>query len=610
MSDTIPLGEIDITGIEDQPADSSVRLYGPPGTGKTTEAGARVARLIEDHGVHIGDVTWVTFRRSLAEDTLSRLADWDVLPESAIEEPTKGDTRFIGTVHAVANRTLGGIGDVAKADDKAAFCKEIGVRFFAPDSKPWERPAGQLLFDVLGWCANNQIEPHDAAECPHYGDLKREWPGCDVADVHQEWVEYKDEHELHDFHEMLTGALKSNSLPPTEVVVVDEYHDAYPLFDALVRKWLDAANVAIVAGDPDQVVNSYQGADPQFFESVEYPEVLLEKTWRVREQHWEAATNLLGQTTNHEPPPVERVNSGGGIREYRSPGFSWSDMESRWRTPRPDEDGSPARIVDGAEAGSDVLFLVRTRRQVSAVAAALKKAGVIFATQRRLGGWNTAPKRLSLFNALSKLRGVEQGDIQGIGGRGLDRWQSSGQEGDVDVHDRRFSPDEAARLLDSTNAEYLSQTRGDTDDIVKQIRGGDRTLTLPEFAEYVESPFWNMHTNGAPSARELNESSLGGDGIETLERALQRNEERLSAGAGGFNVRVLTIHASKGAEADEVAVYDGIPTPVREGMDRHTRTFDNEYRTWYVALTRASEQLHILRDGFRWLTPFLPRELL
>lgn len=602
----VPLEEIDITGLDDHPLDSSVRLHGPPGTGKTSQAGARVARLIEEHGVHIGDVTWVTFRRSLAEDTLNRLADWGVIPESATAEPTKGDTRFISTVHAVANRTLGGIGDVADTEDKVEFCKTLGVKFLAPDSKPWERPAGQLLFDTLGWCVNNQVAPQDAAECPHYSELKREWPGCDVADAHQEWVDYKEAEELFDFHEMLTGALKSESLPPTDVVVVDEYHDAYPLFDSLARKWLDAADVAIVAGDPEQVVNSYQGADPQFFKEIEYPSILLDRTYRVRENHWQAATNLLSQTMNHTAPPVERVNGGGRIREYNSPEFSYSDTEKRWRTPRPDEDGSPASIVREAGDDPDVLFLVRTRRQVSAVAAALKRAGIVFATQQRLGGWNTSPKRLALFNALSKLRGVQQDDVLNTVGHGLSQFGPSSGNG-IDTSERALTPSEAARLLDATNASYLSQTRGDTDEEVGRIRSDDRRVKLTELAGYVEPAFWNMHTNGAPSARELNQGSLGDDGIETLERALQHHTDPVTP--GDFGVRILTIHASKGAEAEDVAVYDGIPTPVREGMDRHTRTYDNEWRTWYVALTRASEQLHILRDGFRWLTPFLPRDL-
>jgi len=36
---------------------------------------------------------------------------------------------------------------------------------------------------------------------------------------------------------------------------------------------------------------------------------------------------------------------------------------------------------------------------------------------------------------------------------------------------------------------------------------------------------------------------------------------------------------------------------------------ENEARTWYVALTRASNRVHIVRDGWEWTEPYLPDDL-
>jgi len=38
-SDTLALDEIDIAGIDEYPADTSVKLFGPPGTGRTPPLG-------------------------------------------------------------------------------------------------------------------------------------------------------------------------------------------------------------------------------------------------------------------------------------------------------------------------------------------------------------------------------------------------------------------------------------------------------------------------------------------------------------------------------------------------------------------------------------------
>jgi len=108
MTDSqLALADVDIAGIDDYPADSSVKLNGPPGTGKTTNAAARVARLIRDHDYSIADVCWVTYRKSLAMDTLRRLARWGVVSDEEMATPADGPTKFIGTAHAVANRTVG-----------------------------------------------------------------------------------------------------------------------------------------------------------------------------------------------------------------------------------------------------------------------------------------------------------------------------------------------------------------------------------------------------------------------------------------------------------------------------------------------------------------------
>jgi ATP-dependent exoDNAse (exonuclease V) beta subunit len=64
------------------------------------------------------------------------------------------------------------------------------------------------------------------------------------------------------------------------------------------------------------------------------------------------------------------------------------------------------------------------------------------------------------------------------------------------------------------------------------------------------------------------------------------------------HVRVLTIHASKGAEAIDVCCFDRITGKIAREMDQSEETRQNEARTWYVGLSRASERLHLVYDAF------------
>lgn len=68
----------------------------------------------------------------------------------------------------------------------------------------------------------------------------------------------------------------------------------------------------------------------------------------------------------------------------------------------------------------------------------------------------------------------------------------------------------------------------------------------------------------------------------------------------------MTIHASKGFEASDVVLYDGITSTVKEAMRVSERERKNEWRTWYVGLTRTSDRVHIMRGGFGWCSKFLP----
>jgi DNA helicase-2/ATP-dependent DNA helicase PcrA len=70
--------------------------------------------------------------------------------------------------------------------------------------------------------------------------------------------------------------------------------------------------------------------------------------------------------------------------------------------------------------------------------------------------------------------------------------------------------------------------------------------------------------------------------------------------------RVYTIHASKGAEAETVVVYDGVTTRIKKEMLTNETAKRNEHRVWYVALTRASKNLIIARGAFDSSEPFIP----
>lgn len=601
MSDSIiPLEDVTLTGVEDHPPNSSVKLHGPPGTGKTTQSAARVGRLIQNEGYSVGDVAWCTYRKSLAADTLDKFVGWDLLDESQLRKPHEGVTRFIATTHAVANRTVGDLPDPVEEWQRNDFADRIGLQYWSKQS--WDETPGKQLFRVFDWMNMNCLDPakpEDVYKVPFIDELKEEWGG-DVSNTWNKWEDYKAQRDIIDFHEMLEAPISAGAYPTSDILVIDEYHDATPLMAKLSEFWIDQADIVIVAGDPNQVVNSFDGADPRFFEELDLPKVLLDKTYRVPEEHWTAATKLLSKA--HSPPPVERV-SHGQLKEYKSPPFRYESSTNDWDVPSGGRPGSPGKIVD--EHGTNTLFLTRMRMQADGVGAALEKAGVPYYSQEDLYGWNTdkGAERLYLHNGLQKIEGFQAGHFGS--GSGLGQFANEPPASPDTVE---LSHEEAIRLLSYSHAKYLDGRRAEIDAICDELERDEQPVTLSKFSEWVEPEFWHNFTNGAASVSRLNKGDLSDRGRIALVEALKQQNGPVNP--EDLDVGVLTIHASKGQEAQDVVVYDGVSTRIWRSMSRSEAEEANEWRTWYVALTRASKRLHIMRGGFDWTTSILPDNIL
>ncbi|WP_439028079.1 UvrD-helicase domain-containing protein [Haloarchaeobius sp. DT45] len=609
MSDSgvIPLEEVEIPQLEEYPVTESVKLHGPPGTGKTTKSAARVGRLLKNHDYDLRDVAWCTYRTALADDTLQRLHEWELVDEWELRNRREGATKLIGTAHALGYRLCNGLGDPVEPKHQAAFCAMQDIPFQSPE--PWMKTRGELLFDTFYWLKKNLYDPSDSAdvvEAPSYEALQNRWPGVDVPEQWARWTEYKREKDVIDYHEMLEKPLERRMSPGTPILVIDEYHDAYPLLAKLAMMWMEDSEIVIVAGDPNQVVNSFDGATPEFFEAVDLPKILLEESYRVPEGQMTMAEAVLSNA--HHPPAISPKSTMGDVREYISPAFRYT-RDLGWEVPTRGEEGSPGWLVD--KYGEDMMFLARTKQQVAGIGAALEEAGILYTSQEDLGGWNTdeAATRRELFNALQKIRGLSPGDFSGWN-TGFDAFHG---DGDRSVSTAvELEAEEAAELMRLTKSKYHAESRSKMNERASRLRDTGSTLRLRELDKLVEPEFWRVYSQGANSVSNLNKTG-GMQEMDTgerraLVRALNRYGE--SVDVDDISVQALTMHASKGQEAAEVVVYDGVTRTIRQGVRLDDTAEANEWRTWYVALTRASERVHLVRDAFDWTSSFLPGNLL
>jgi DNA helicase-2/ATP-dependent DNA helicase PcrA len=284
--------------------------------------------------------------------------------------------------------------------------------------------------------------------------------------------------------------------------------------------------------------------------------------------------------------------------DYRSMHIEYEHDGDRWHFPDPETNGSAYRLWE--TYGPGIMFLTRTQKQADGIAAALDDGGVIYRSQSSVGGsWET---RLSLLRALSLLEDVApdrsaRTRIDDYGGG--TRYRSPEK--------RALDVDDAKTLLTHTHGRYLESDRDERREWLRGYeRGGDKPVPLAEFDEHVTPKWWLRYNGGASSVGHF--TRLDDRDRTALRRAWERYD-RFGVNLEDVGTRVLTIHASKGAEASDVVVFDGITGRITDALDEGAGARENEARTWYVALTRASERLHIVRDSFEWTDPYLPDDL-
>lgn len=593
-------------GLDVAPIGASCKLDGKPGAGKTTESFGRMFEQFIRDGLSFKETGMVTYRTELAEALIAKMKQSDDIDTGELNE--RVDLEHWGTAHAVAKRLVDGCDTMADDEYFAEFCKErLHVEYYSDD--PWADTPGKLLRDVFNWTLQNYVPAAQAGKCPRYDALVSIWEGePNIRRLWSLWQEFKENTDdyshnepLYDFEEVFYAALAQDVYPEVEILVIDELHDAYPAMFKLLEMWAEKVQedggTVIVAGDEYQVINRHQGADAQYFQDFDLPEIHLPVSYRVPEEHWVLAKAIISRS--FETPDIRAANSGGNLEVRTSPEFKWraGPVVPRERgTPSDLLDDVPDWVIDdyvdeyGMRGDSEgVMFLTRTRRQAYCLAMDLRREGVLFTGSGGTGAWSwsEAPTRVGLYNILQKLKHVTPEDAK--------KWKGETPEAQA-----AFSPPVKGREIVSLQkhipARYLKQERDDLRSLGDYYADSRESCDMGDLTRYLTDEFWIEMTNGVESLQHLIRFSDALDGW--IRPALENNARAIDP--DNLSVKLYTIHASKGGEAEWVFLYDGVTKTIKDQNLLDPEARKNEDRVWYVATTRAKEGLVVLRGGFEW----------
>lgn len=509
-----------------------VIYLGPPGTGKTTTLLGVVDEELA-RGAEPESIAFISFTTRAANEARDRACARFGLEKKRFQH--------FRTMHSLCFRALSlTTGDVLAGKRFFEFADWCGIRV---TGRAWSddgltegfEPGDRALF--MENLARIRCVP--LRQLYDEGDDGLSW--AEVERVSRALAQFKARHGLLDYTDMLTEFVRLAPRVPLDTLIGDEAQDFSALQWRVFWQLARVARRVCVAGDDDQAIYVWAGADVDHLIDMRGDARVLGQSWRC-------------------PPLVQRLSQEiiSPIRHRR---------DKKWR-PREGERGVLTRAGSFGDADTDdawaaddreherppVLVLARNvyllRRDVEPL---LRARGVVF---------ETSSGRSSL--DLSALAAAET-------------WT-------------RLSRGESVTLRDARGMyEHLAANTG-------YKRGNKKLQNLGEHEEETVTAHELVTFGGLrmPLSRPWHEAleRLQQEDVSYMRLARARGE-RLR---GRARVRISTIHSAKGGEAAHVVLLTEMARRTADEMERRP---DDERRVWYVGVTRARSRVTIVnpREG-------------
>lgn len=542
-------------------AENEYRVIGPPGTGKTTYLSQQVARAV-DAG-----------RRPLIT-SLTRAAAVEIGSRIEVGWDFSGDQ--IGTLHSHCFRALSCPQLISKAehiDDWNKYAK--------PLNPAWELSLGAFV-------SNKAEEGQQRAALGDslyavYNIFRAKltpvelWP-IEVQAFARKFREWRLLAKVSDFTDLVETAVKEQVPVPmgADVIFVDEAQDHDRLELSLVRRWAEEVDQLIVCGDPDQNLYEFRGAEPEAFYDHEIPEshyIVLKQSYRVPAAAHEEAMRMIGRVPDRRP--VEYLP-----REERG------KCDRLWVQQK-----NPHQVVEFAQEiaaqGRSVMLLASCEYMLMGIIKFMRDAGVPFHNPY-------APSR-GQFNPLGDRAGISSPQRLLALLRCDERFY--GEDA------RRWTWSEFNAWLDPIAVEGLlvRGAKKKVEDIA--AKSGEAVVDLTRLRELLDP------ATGMDELRKVQENPLGWFSARLNKSRAKAFDFPLAVierrGVRALTERpqiiVGTIHSVKGGQADVVVLF---PDLSPQGVDTLSRNPASIYRSFYVGMTRAREELYLAQNSsgaaIRW----------
>jgi len=325
------------------------KIYGPPGTGKTTRL-IDYVKTFYKLGTPLDKIGYFAFTTKAAKEAIKRMLDEH-------KNLQQKDLKHFRTLHSLAFNRLGmKKAQVMQDEHYEDIGRKVGIEvtvYSDGQESTGFVDSNSEYFNLINAARIKETSIEDEYNTGMYSyELEKNL----LYILEEELNNYKNSFKLYDFTDMIEKFNVAKMCPKYDVVFVDEAQDLSPIQWKMVDILRENSKYVILAGDDDQAIYGWAGADVlKFIATQAKKDIILPQSHRVPRSVQNIADKILNRI-----PDDRRVKKNWKAR---------------------DEEGLVNHITSIEDAPlhkGDWLVLARTNDRLEKLKPVLKDMGIYF----------------------------------------------------------------------------------------------------------------------------------------------------------------------------------------------------------------------------------------
>lgn len=284
---------------------SQILVLGPPGCGKTTDLLTKVDQCLAD-GIKPNRIAFVSFTRKAVGEALQRACSRFKLNQE--------DFPFFKTIHSLCFSLLECTRmDMMGVENLRELGQSLGYQFDGTfDESETGMPQGAKEGDKLLFMDNfARVTMTPLKQFWNEANADVQWHALERMSIALQ--RYKEAQGLLDFTDLLARVVERQFHLDLDVAVIDEAQDLSKLQWAVIQTVFANVPRVYIAGDDDQSIYKWSGADVDTFLKLKGKKELLTQSHRVPVAVYNQAQKIIGQISERYVKPYKPKEEQGQV---------------------------------------------------------------------------------------------------------------------------------------------------------------------------------------------------------------------------------------------------------------------------------------------------------